>query len=153
MDDEESDTFKVFIATDNHLGYLEEDTIRGEDSFNTFEEILMLSKEEKADMLLLGGDLFHHNKPSRPTMYRTMNLFRKYCQGGGPINFRIVSDQSRVSQIASLSLAIFNFKIVQRTFQTMASLILKTRISMWNFLYFQSMAIMMILFVMGLRKL
>ena len=39
MDDEESDTFKVFIATDNHLGYLEEDTIRGEDSFNTFEVI------------------------------------------------------------------------------------------------------------------
>lgn len=30
----------LFIATDCHLGYLEKDPIRGQDSFVTFEEIL-----------------------------------------------------------------------------------------------------------------
>jgi len=36
----EQDTFKILVATDNHLGYLEKDPVRGDDSFNAFEEIL-----------------------------------------------------------------------------------------------------------------
>lgn len=83
---------KIFIATDNHLGYLEKDPLRGNDSFNTFEEILKMAKG--CDFLLLGGDLYHENKPSRTTMYRSLNLFRKYCTGNGPIEFTILSDQS-----------------------------------------------------------
>ena len=32
------DTFEIMISTDNHLGYLEKDPVRGEDSFRAFEE-------------------------------------------------------------------------------------------------------------------
>lgn len=34
------DTFKILIATDIHLGYLEKDPVRGNDTFVTFNEIL-----------------------------------------------------------------------------------------------------------------
>ena len=39
----EEDTFRIMLATDNHIGYLERDPIRGRDSFDTFEEILQLA--------------------------------------------------------------------------------------------------------------
>lgn len=31
------------LATDNHIGYLERDPVRGQDAINTFEEILQLA--------------------------------------------------------------------------------------------------------------
>lgn len=41
---DDEDTFKILIATDVHLGYLEKDAIRGSDSFNTLDEILKYAK-------------------------------------------------------------------------------------------------------------
>ena len=38
-----SNTIKILLATDNHIGYNERDPIRGRDSINTFEEILQLA--------------------------------------------------------------------------------------------------------------
>ena len=43
----------------------EDDPIRKNDSFVTFEEILGHAVRLKVDALLLGGDIFHENKPSR----------------------------------------------------------------------------------------
>mgnify|MGYP001854275158 FL=1 len=37
---DDEDTFKILIATDIHLGYLEKDAVRGNDTFVTFNEIL-----------------------------------------------------------------------------------------------------------------
>lgn len=37
------DTIHILLATDNHIGYNERDPIRGQDSINTFEEILQLA--------------------------------------------------------------------------------------------------------------
>jgi hypothetical protein len=37
------DTIRILLATDNHIGYLERDPIRGQDSLNTFKEILQLA--------------------------------------------------------------------------------------------------------------
>lgn len=37
-----SSTFRFLITTDNHLGYLERDPRRGEDSYTTFEEVLRI---------------------------------------------------------------------------------------------------------------
>ena len=37
---------KVLIATDNHLGFMEKDPIRGNDSFESFEEILKIAKDK-----------------------------------------------------------------------------------------------------------
>lgn len=43
-------------------------------------------------MLLLAGDLFHENKPSRASLYQTISLLRDYTMGPRPINLQIVSD-------------------------------------------------------------
>jgi hypothetical protein len=40
-------TIKVLITSDLHLGYAENDPIRGSDSFNTFEEILAKANEHQ----------------------------------------------------------------------------------------------------------
>ena len=74
-------SFRIMIASDNHLGYLENDQIRGDDSFNSFEEILKLSRSEGVDFLLLAGDLFHHHNPSKKTIIRTSNILQKYVYG------------------------------------------------------------------------
>ncbi|KAF9955940.1 Double-strand break repair protein mre11a [Mortierella alpina] len=97
------DTFSILVATDNHLGYLEKDPVRGDDSFEAFEEILEIAAKSEAslvvhsaklevDMILLGGDLFHDNKPSRKTMYITTKLLRKYCMGDKPVSLEYMSD-------------------------------------------------------------
>ncbi|XP_070799003.1 double-strand break repair protein MRE11 [Pituophis catenifer annectens] len=93
-DDEEKDTFKILVATDIHLGYLEKDACRGNDTFVTFDEILKLGRDNEVDFILLGGDLFHENKPSRKTIYTCLELLRKYCMGDRPVQFEILSDQS-----------------------------------------------------------
>jgi double-strand break repair protein MRE11 len=64
-DHDKASILRIMISTDIHLGYNELDPIRGNDSFNTFEEVLSLSKKNGSDFLLLGGDLFHENRPSR----------------------------------------------------------------------------------------
>ncbi|XP_063161946.1 double-strand break repair protein MRE11 [Candoia aspera] len=93
-DEEEKDTFKILVATDIHLGYLEKDASRGNDTFVTFDEILNLAQDNEVDFILLGGDLFHENKPSRKTLYTCFELLRKYCMGDRPVQFEILSDQS-----------------------------------------------------------
>ena len=47
---------KILITSDNHLGFNETDRIRGNDSFNTFEEILHYIKSENVDLVLQAGD-------------------------------------------------------------------------------------------------
>ncbi|KAJ3005189.1 Double-strand break repair protein mre11a [Thoreauomyces humboldtii] len=89
----DADTFKILIATDNHIGYMEKDPIRGNDSFDSFEEILQLAQTHGVDFILLGGDLFHDNKPSRKCMHNTMTLLRQYCMGDRPCPVEILSDQ------------------------------------------------------------
>lgn len=41
------DAFKVLVTSDNHLGYMERDPIRGDDSFRIFEEILGIASDKK----------------------------------------------------------------------------------------------------------
>ncbi|KAI9183278.1 meiotic recombination [Blastocladiella emersonii ATCC 22665] len=88
------DVLSILIATDNHLGYAEKDPIRGNDSIATFEEILKIAQDRAVDMVLLGGDLFHDNKPSRKTLYSTMELLRAHCMGDRPCALEFLSDQS-----------------------------------------------------------
>jgi len=35
----------------------------------------------QVDFVLLGGDLFHDNKPSRKTLHATLELLREFCMG------------------------------------------------------------------------
>ncbi|KAJ1639356.1 Metallo-dependent phosphatase-like protein [Pavlovales sp. CCMP2436] len=87
-------TFKVMVASDVHLGYLEKDPVRGDDSFLAFEEVLQRAQENECDFLLLAGDLFHDNKPSRKTMQRCMELLRDNCLGSREVRFTITSNQN-----------------------------------------------------------
>lgn len=90
----DENTLRIMVSTDNHLGYAEKDPIRGLDSFAAFEEVLFLAKSNKCDMVLLAGDLFHDNKPSRRTMHKTMEIVRRYCMGSDPVQIQVVSDQA-----------------------------------------------------------
>ncbi|KAJ9475269.1 Double-strand break repair protein MRE11 [Pseudozyma hubeiensis] len=88
----ETDHIKIMLATDNHIGYMERDPVRGQDSIRTFEEILQLAVQHDVDLILLGGDLFHENKPSRATLHQTMALLRQYTLGDKPISVELLSD-------------------------------------------------------------
>lgn len=113
------DTFRILVATDNHIGYMERDAIRGQDSIDTFREILQLAvkndvslrRDDKnttprcfscaacsadlsvqVDFVLLAGDLFHENRPSRDTLYQVMALLREYCMNDRPVQIELLSD-------------------------------------------------------------
>ena len=46
------------------------------------------------DMVLLAGDLFHENKPSRKSMYQVMRSIRMNCFGDKPCELEMLSDAS-----------------------------------------------------------
>ena len=94
-ENDEENILKILIATDNHLGFAEKDAIRGNDSLNTFEEILENARKHEVDFVLLGGDLYHENKPSRKVLHGSLALLRKYCLGDKPVQFEFLSDQSK----------------------------------------------------------
>ncbi|CAJ1401034.1 unnamed protein product [Effrenium voratum] len=81
----DSETLRILVLTDTHVGFNEKDKVRGKDSMETLEEALQIGKSSKADLILHGGDLFHENKPSRGCLYRTMDLLRKYTLGSGEV--------------------------------------------------------------------
>ncbi|KAL1969209.1 hypothetical protein VTN77DRAFT_463 [Rasamsonia byssochlamydoides] len=90
----DTDTIRILVSTDNHVGYNERDPIRGDDSWKTFHEIMCLAKERDVDMVLLAGDLFHENKPSRKSMYQVMRSLRMNCLGDKPCELEMLSDAS-----------------------------------------------------------
>lgn len=94
MDVEDPSVLRILVATDNHLGYMEKDPIRGQDSFDAFEEILQYARDLQVDFMVLGGDLFHDNKPSRRTIHTAMELFRHYCFGDKESQLEFLSDPS-----------------------------------------------------------
>ena len=92
-EEEDDDVFTIMVATDSHLGYCDRDAVRGTDSFAAFEEVLRLANDRGADFLLLAGDLFHDNKPSRRTLFKTMSLLRRYALSDAAVGFEVLSDQ------------------------------------------------------------
>ena len=57
---------------------------------------MVLTAEKQVDMVLLAGDLFHDNKPSRKAMYQVMRSLRKNCLGMKPCELEFLSDANRV---------------------------------------------------------
>jgi Calcineurin-like phosphoesterase len=96
---DDPDTCRILLSTDNHLGYNERDSIRGMDSFAAFEEVLYLAQLYHVDFVLLAGDVFHENRPSRRTVYTTLEILRRYCMGPNPIKVQIISnlDETKTS--------------------------------------------------------
>ena len=93
-----ADTIRILVSTDNHVGYNERDPIRGDDSWKSFHEVMCLAKEQDVDMVLLAGDLFHENKPSRKAMYQVMRSLRMNCYGDRPCELDFLTDSSEVFQ-------------------------------------------------------
>ncbi|KAI5412038.1 meiotic recombination [Lathyrus oleraceus] len=94
MENAEENTLRILIATDCHLGYMEKDEVRRHDSFQAFEEICSIAEQKHVDFMLLGGDLFHENKPSRSTLVKAIEILRRYCLSDRPVPFQVVSDQT-----------------------------------------------------------
>ena len=46
---------------------------------------MSLAHTEDVDCILLGGDLFHENKPSRNAVVKCMDLLRRYVFGSRPV--------------------------------------------------------------------
>ncbi|KAK8676847.1 hypothetical protein V6N13_142408 [Hibiscus sabdariffa] len=92
--EDSGDTLRILVATDCHLGYMEKDEIRRHDSFQAFDEICSIAEENQVDFLLLGGDLFHENKPSRTTLVKAIETLRRHCLNDQPVQFQVVSDQT-----------------------------------------------------------
>ena len=90
----EAETIRILVSTDNHVGYNERDPIRGDDSWKSFHEVMCLAKDQDVDMVLLAGDLFHENKPSRKSMYQVMRSIRMNCFGDKPCELEMLSDAS-----------------------------------------------------------
>ncbi|TBU23353.1 DNA repair exonuclease [Dichomitus squalens] len=103
------DTIKIMLATDNHIGYLERDPIRGQDSIEAFKEILQLAVKHDVDFILLAGDLFHENRPSRGCLYQVMALLREYTLGDRPIQVELLSDPND-GKPASYSFPAINYE-------------------------------------------
>ena len=89
-----ADTITILVATDNHVGAHETNPTRGDDSWKTFHEIMCMAKARDVDMVLLAGDLFHENKPSRKSMYNVMRSIRLNCLGDKPCELEMLSDES-----------------------------------------------------------
>ncbi|PFH57213.1 hypothetical protein XA68_15347 [Ophiocordyceps unilateralis] len=92
----EADTIRILVATDNHVGFEERDAIRKDDSWRTFDEIMNIGRTENVDMVLLAGDLFHDNKPSRKSLYQVLRALRKNCLGMKPCPLEFLSDAAEV---------------------------------------------------------
>ena len=87
-----SDTLRILVATDNHLGFGEKYPERQNDSYVTFDEILQIGVDQDVDFVLLGGDLFHENRPSRNCEHQCMKILKKHVFGDRPMSVELVSD-------------------------------------------------------------
>ncbi|CAX40671.1 manganese-dependent, structurally specific endonuclease/3'-5' exonuclease, putative [Candida dubliniensis CD36] len=89
------DTIRVLLTTDNHVGAFENDPIRGDDAWKTFDEITTIAKDRDVDMVIQGGDLFHINKPTKKSMYHVMKSLRANCMGDRPCELELLSDPTQ----------------------------------------------------------
>ncbi|KFA79224.1 hypothetical protein S40288_02364 [Stachybotrys chartarum IBT 40288] len=92
----EADSIRILVATDNHVGFEERDAIRKDDSWRSFDEVMNLARTQDVDMVLLAGDLFHENKPSRKSLYQVMRTLRQNCLGMKPCPLEFLSDAASV---------------------------------------------------------
>eukprot|EP00088_Acartia_fossae_P037779 TRINITY_DN3901_c0_g1_i1.p1 TRINITY_DN3901_c0_g1~~TRINITY_DN3901_c0_g1_i1.p1 ORF type:complete len:723 (-),score=196.87 TRINITY_DN3901_c0_g1_i1:413-2581(-) len=83
---------RILVASDIHLGYGEKMAERSMDSFNSFDELLQIGKDNSVDMCILGGDLFHENKPTRSAQINCTQILSKHVFGNDPIYLEYASN-------------------------------------------------------------
>ena len=51
------------------------------DLISAFDEILQMGRDQEVDFVLLGGDLFHDNRPTRNAEHQCMKILKKHVLG------------------------------------------------------------------------
>lgn len=92
------DTFRILVITDTHLGYKENDPRRRNDSFESLKYMLSMGRHLHCDFCVHAGDLFDQNKPSKATVFKTLEILKESCLGSGDINFEIESGREQFRQ-------------------------------------------------------
>ncbi|KAF5208573.1 putative double-strand break repair protein [Clavispora lusitaniae] len=83
---------RILVTSDNHVGYLENDPVRGDDSWKTFQETMRLAQIHDADMVVQGGDMFHVTRPSKKALFHVIQALRLNCLGDRPCELELLSD-------------------------------------------------------------
>lgn len=65
---------KIGIFSDCHLGFAQR-TKREKDALNAAQQAMQICMDEKADLILLAGDLFDYNVPSQETWHDAFKLY------------------------------------------------------------------------------
>ncbi|CAG8706624.1 8074_t:CDS:2, partial [Scutellospora calospora] len=72
------------------------------------------------DMVLLGGDLFHENRPSRKTLYETMKILRTHSLGDKKCQLEIINDnddtRSKSDNFNKMNFRDPNYKVAMPVF-------------------------------------
>ncbi|XP_075591205.1 double-strand break repair protein MRE11-like [Dermatophagoides farinae] len=83
-----SNSIKIFITTDSHLGYKEKDETLSNDAFVNLENAFQLAEHFDCDLLLHSGDLFHTATPSHWSVNKALKLFSQYCLGSKQLEIK-----------------------------------------------------------------
>jgi hypothetical protein len=57
-----------------------------------FSSLTSLCHVYQVDFVLLAGDLFHENQPTRYTIHQVLGLLREFSQGDKPVQIELLSD-------------------------------------------------------------
>lgn len=101
---------RIFVTTDNHVGYNELDPIRGEDAAKSFDEAMSIALSSDVDFVIQGGDLFHLNKPSKHSLYAVTKTLRRTCLGDKPIEFQVLNHGPLALSDAAMEFDFPNFE-------------------------------------------
>ncbi|KAH0476695.1 MAG: uncharacterized protein KVP18_003790 [Porospora cf. gigantea A] len=92
------DSFRVLVVTDSHLGYRESDPQRRDDTFEMLDYMLRMGRRLECDLCVHAGDLYDQTKPSKATLYKSMELLKRNCLGDDDINFELVEGRETLRQ-------------------------------------------------------
>ena len=83
-----TEPIKILVFADSHLGFdlphrpRIERRRRGEDLFNNYLQVIKFALQKKVDLVLHGGDLFHHSRVSPAIVERAYRpLYELACRG------------------------------------------------------------------------
>ena len=94
-----SNSIKIFITTDSHLGYKEKDETLSNDAFVNLENAFQLAEHFDCDLLLHSGDLFHTATPSHWSVNKALKLFSQYCLGSKQLEIKNVSPEYNACEL------------------------------------------------------
>lgn len=99
--------FTFLLTTDNHLGFRDDDHIRRKDSYMAFEEALRKARERDVDFILLGGDLFHTNRPSTNIEHKCIKIIKQHMNASVDKSTSFKRTQGNFSHFRKLNHANF----------------------------------------------